>query len=76
MIERSSHYGEYVRRSYSYDGSGVPMLSRSYFFLPFCNYYANIPLVSRIVAESKRLNSEEQDMEEVFRAKRLALTKA
>jgi len=33
-------------------------------------------LVGRIIAESKRLDSEEQDAKESFRAKRLALTEA
>ena len=37
---------------------------------------AYLSLVSRIMAESKRLDSEEQDTEESFRAKRLALAKA
>ena len=35
--------------------------------------YADSSLVSRIVDESKRLDYEEQDTEEAFRARRLAL---
>jgi len=76
MIERASRCGECVRRGRSCDGSGVPVSSRSCFFPPFRDCRADIPSVSRIVAESKRLDSEEQDAEEAFRAERLALAEA
>jgi len=76
IIERLSRYSKYVRYSRSYNRSRVPVSSHLYFFPPFRNYRTNIPLVSRIVAESKRLNSKEQDTEEAFRAKRLALAEA
>ena len=76
IIEYLLRYSKCVRYSRSYNRFRVLVSSRLYFFLPFYNYRTNISLVSCIVAESKRLDSEEQDTEEVFRAKRLALAEA
>jgi hypothetical protein len=59
MIERSLRYSEYVRRRRSYDGSGVPVSLYIYVLCPVLLSLADLPLVSRIVAESKRLDSEE-----------------
>ena len=76
MIERSSRCGECVRRGRSCDGSGVPVSSRV--FLP-CFVFRSPSLtrtVSRIVSESQRLEREELDAEESFRAEREALLQA
>jgi len=76
MIERSSQYSKYIRRGRSYDGSGVPVSSCICVLRPAFLSLADLPSVGRIVAESKRLDSEEQDAEEAFRVERLALAEA
>ena len=76
MIERSSRYSECVRRSRSCDGAGVSVSSRIFLSYFVFRLSLLIRTVSRIMSESQRLEREELDAEESFRAEREALLQA